>query len=383
MAGGITYNGIAVVNGGQIFDGLKFWVAQRVPTRGTIVDHIQTNSGTVVLLEKQADYLIADHARKDAPSGAISWKFITESVENGVVQIPDRYKIAQAPTGPRHASSSRPTRGSRTAFTAQEDEILASWVLAHGKHKTGNEIYMEFGEMYPSHPWQSWRNRYVKKLSLLPHDVFLQMAARAANPSALQITDTGSQDQELPDPTALMLQRKGQRVQKETALQRNQERSQHVERNLAALPEPPTLPTSRAQLVQQQKEVEEADIAATTARNQFHEDLQWFSEENGIEIMLTQQIAGQPVALWELSKAVSEQNLPAEEIDWLLVAEDLGYNWLDVEAAVNALQRCYEENLAEFLAVMQDAFDDQPEEPGAAEAEGADREMAPWSRTRF
>lgn len=45
MAGGITYNGIAVVNGGQIFDGLKFWVAQRVPTRGTIVDHIQVKSG--------------------------------------------------------------------------------------------------------------------------------------------------------------------------------------------------------------------------------------------------------------------------------------------------------------------------------------------------
>ncbi len=43
MSGGITYNGIPVANGGRIFDGLKFWVAQRVPMRSTIQDHIKVS----------------------------------------------------------------------------------------------------------------------------------------------------------------------------------------------------------------------------------------------------------------------------------------------------------------------------------------------------
>lgn len=43
MSGGITYPGIPVANGGLIFDGLKFWVAQRVPMRSTVLDHIQVS----------------------------------------------------------------------------------------------------------------------------------------------------------------------------------------------------------------------------------------------------------------------------------------------------------------------------------------------------
>lgn len=90
---------------------------------------------------------MADHARKDAPSGSISWKFITESVENGVVQLPDRYKIAKVPTTPRHVTSGRPAKQSRAAFTEEEDAVLASWVLAHASNQTGNEIYKQFETM--------------------------------------------------------------------------------------------------------------------------------------------------------------------------------------------------------------------------------------------
>ena len=37
-------------------------------------------------LEKQADLIIADHARKDTPPGSISWKFIEQSVAKGVLE---------------------------------------------------------------------------------------------------------------------------------------------------------------------------------------------------------------------------------------------------------------------------------------------------------
>lgn len=41
MASSITYNGVDSVEGGNIFKGIKFHVANRVPTRKTILDNIE------------------------------------------------------------------------------------------------------------------------------------------------------------------------------------------------------------------------------------------------------------------------------------------------------------------------------------------------------
>ncbi|KAJ4158650.1 uncharacterized protein LMH87_009166 [Akanthomyces muscarius] len=331
--------------------------------RSTIQDHIKNNSGSVVPLEKDADYLVADHARKDAPSGSISWKFITESVENGVVQLPDRYKIAHAPATPRHVASGRPVKHSRATFTEEEDAVLASWVLAHDSNQTGNEIYKQLETMHPRHTWQSWRNRYVKKLIQLPHASLLKLASKAADGPSSTAVDGGLPDQELPDPTELMLQRKGQRVQQETALQRTKSRAIQPSATTAQASAPPPPPT-----LQQPRAAEEDDASMSEAKKQFYEDLQMFCEDCDIEFAPTQQVAGLPVDLWELSKAVSDQRLPAEEIDWPRVAEELGYEWTGMEAAVRALQRCYEKNLAEFLDLMEDAFGggDNAEDPESA-----------------
>ncbi|OAA63831.1 Homeodomain-related protein [Cordyceps fumosorosea ARSEF 2679] len=356
MPGGIAYNGIPVQNGGQIFAGLKFWVAHRVPTRPTILDHIERNSGIVVPLEKDADYLIADHARKDAPSGAISWKFITESVENGVAQLLDRYRIGHAPAGPREIASNRPIKGGRAPFTAADDAALASFLLAQGnRNLTGNEIYKLFETMHPNHPWQSWRNRYVKKLRLLPIESLQHLAAQATDEPEILAIEGASADQELPDPSDLMLQRKGHKIQQENARHRANDRATRASAAAAAQPAvagPSLQPTTR----------EQEEITPAEARDRFHEDLQMFCEEAGVEIAPMQQVAGAPLELWDLFRVVIKEQLSSEGIDWLNVADVLGYGWLDPYLAAEALEECYEDNLAEFLAIGQDLLRDDEEE---------------------
>lgn len=206
---------------------------------------------------------------------------------------------------------------------------------------------------YPSHPWQSWRNRFVKKLMLLPHESLLQIAAGAVDKPTTEAVEDAQPDGELPDPTELMLQRRGQRVQQETAAQRVKSRNkapqqtspQRAAQHSTPRQTPPTAPPRTAG---------EREAALITKRNDFYKDLKMFAEDSMREIPPMQQIAGQPVAMWELSRAVTGQALPIDEIDWLRVAEDIGYAWPDMDAAILALQRCYEENLAEFLAVMED-----------------------------
>lgn len=103
----------------------------------------QESGGTVVPLEKNADILIADHARKDAPPGSYSWKLIEDSVKHGVAQLKDRYAIGPDPVKPRPVASGGPSRSGRTEFTAEDDASLVRWVLSYNKHRTGNIIYQQ------------------------------------------------------------------------------------------------------------------------------------------------------------------------------------------------------------------------------------------------
>jgi hypothetical protein len=87
--------------------------------------------------------LIADHARKDAPLGSYSWKFITESVTAGIVQVEDKYLIGPSPSLPRSVLTGPRAKKTRTAFTELDDAIIAKQVLKHGINTAGNKIYME------------------------------------------------------------------------------------------------------------------------------------------------------------------------------------------------------------------------------------------------
>jgi hypothetical protein len=99
-----------------------------------------------VKLEKLADIMIADHARKDAPMGSYSWKWIEESIKNGQLVDLETHRIGP-PAGyvrPVGAGSSIPSRIGRTPFTPEDDRILMSWVTRaerSGLSIKGNRIY--------------------------------------------------------------------------------------------------------------------------------------------------------------------------------------------------------------------------------------------------
>lgn len=135
---------------GQLFAGKKFWVAQRVPLRNSVLTSIKDNGGEVVILEKHADYMIADHFRRDCPPGSISYNFIKKSLEEGEIQDPANHPAGPPLGSARPAgSAARPTKGGRAAYTADEDRILYKWVRdceAAGGLASGNEIYKQLEE---------------------------------------------------------------------------------------------------------------------------------------------------------------------------------------------------------------------------------------------
>ncbi|KAK3692964.1 TRF2-interacting telomeric protein/Rap1 C terminal domain-containing protein [Podospora appendiculata] len=173
MPAQIVYEGVNGAFKGTLFQGTRFWIALRVPLRGTFVANVEDNGGTVVNLERNADVLIADHARpKFAPPGSISWKFIEDSVKRGELCDMDKYRIAQADE-PRPLGSTKPVKGTKNPFSKRDDEILLKFIRRQertGASLSGNKIYQELEKEHPNHTWSSWRTRWVQKFALSPRD---------------------------------------------------------------------------------------------------------------------------------------------------------------------------------------------------------------------
>ncbi|KLP02749.1 uncharacterized protein Y057_4741 [Fusarium fujikuroi] len=180
MPPAITYDGVESAEGGTIFKDLKFWLSHRVPSRKHWTELITQNGGKVVLLEKHADMLIADHLiKRDAPPRSYSWKFIKDSVENGYIQIKDKYLIGRHPDEPRPVGSNQAKKSTRTPFTAEDDAKLTRWALSHPTQHKGNQIWYEYEKINPRHTAQSWRDRWLKKLQFLDRKALETMAASA------------------------------------------------------------------------------------------------------------------------------------------------------------------------------------------------------------
>lgn len=171
MSAQIVYNGTGSGTRGNLFQGLKFCILQRVPLRPRWVELCEANGGKVVKLEKQADIVIADHARPNCPPGSISWKYIEESVKNGVLEDKEEHRAGPSTHTARDIASGQPAKLGRTAFTAEDDAELMKWVTqterAGGLTK-GNELYKQLEQKNPRHTWQSWQSRWVKKLIYQP-----------------------------------------------------------------------------------------------------------------------------------------------------------------------------------------------------------------------
>ena len=99
-------------------------------------------------------------------------------------------------------SITQPAKTSRNKFTEEDDRILLQWVYSHpqkGGGTDGNEIYKQLEAKVSyvlagckraadqaqnaRHPWQSWRDRWVKNLKSRPRPAFVATNAPLTPPS--------------------------------------------------------------------------------------------------------------------------------------------------------------------------------------------------------
>ncbi|WKT46426.1 BRCT domain [Fusarium oxysporum f. sp. vasinfectum] len=320
MPPAVTYDGVEGAEGGTIFKDRKFWLSHRVPMRNRWTELITQNGGKVVMLEKHADMLIADHLRKkDAPPGSYSWKFIEDSVKNGYIQIKDKYLIGRHPDEPRPVGSNQAKKSTRTKFTAEDDAKLTRWALNHPDEQKGNQIWYEYERINPRHTAQSWRDHWIKKLQFLDRKKLESMAASApaeAGPVASTSENTAE------DHNTVI------RVPRKAAVQRAP--AQRVNNQVDAGPirrAPQPQPTTKIEL---------------------------------FDLMLAARDA-----------PVSQDS---QLTDWYRVAENLGFVEPD-QHTVNELHLCYEENLMDFLEIME-SFEVNSEDAGP-ESQGAAPDMDP------
>ncbi|KAL8393842.1 hypothetical protein RB595_003554 [Gaeumannomyces hyphopodioides] len=118
-----------------------------------------------------ADMLIADDARpKHALPNSYSWKFIDEAIKRG--ELPDKEEFLVRRPAAANPSAPAPSVGAagkttRTAYTAEDDRVLTQYVRRRLDRAKANGIYEEFAKTNTRHTWQSWKDRWVKRLSLL------------------------------------------------------------------------------------------------------------------------------------------------------------------------------------------------------------------------
>ncbi|KAI9762452.1 MAG: hypothetical protein M4579_000428 [Chaenotheca gracillima] len=179
-------------NTGSLFEGQKFWVAQKVPQRSHLIEQIESNGGTITKVDEQADIKLVDHVKnKDVAAGCHSYEYVTASIRKGELEPLDDHAVGHPSGASRPVGSSRPGKSRRTPFTAEDDRILFQWVTDYerkGGKTMGNEIYKQLEEANPRHTFQSWRDRWVKTLvyRLPPSSDEPVAAAPTGRPSASQ-----------------------------------------------------------------------------------------------------------------------------------------------------------------------------------------------------
>ncbi|KAF7504271.1 hypothetical protein GJ744_002529 [Endocarpon pusillum] len=176
MAPTVVYKGIHndQPNAEALFTGQKIWFSKTVPQRTRFIEDVKANGGEVVPLEKQADIRLYDHARKDTPPGMYSYRYVEYSVRKGQLEDLDAHKIgglssrAARPVG----SVTWASKGTKTTFTAADDQMLRDWLKPYQgmKGSAGNVIYQQLEAANPRHTYQSWRDRWLKKLQYQNRD---------------------------------------------------------------------------------------------------------------------------------------------------------------------------------------------------------------------
>ncbi|KAF4500607.1 hypothetical protein FAGAP_3204 [Fusarium agapanthi] len=360
MPPAITYDGVESAEGGTIFKDLKFWLSHRVPSRKHWTELITQNGGKVVMLEKHADIIIADHLiKRDAPPGSYSWKFIKDSVENGYIQIKDKYLIGRHPDEPRPVGSNQAKKSTRTPFTAEDDAKLTRWALNHPTQHKGNQIWYEYEKINPRHTAQSWRDHWIKKLKFLDSKKLESMAA-SAPAEAGPIASTSEKTKADRNTIA--------RVPQKAAVHRAPEQrvNSHVDAGpirRAPQPQPTTVPLQGPREAnkprksiedRQERGEEEEEEALALLRYNWYQDLDEYIKVAERDIKRNLNINGKKIELFDLMLATRDAPVSQDSqlTDWHRVAENLGFVEPD-QHTVNELHLCYEENLVDFLDTME------------------------------
>lgn len=129
---------------GNLFSGLKFFITQRVPMRSHYIGLVKNNGGQISILEKNADHVIVDHARKNIMPGGVSFRFIEECIKNNKVVDSAPFMVGRLLGSPGDDRTLQLASSTRKPFTASDDRILWKWVeqcQARGGAVQGNEIY--------------------------------------------------------------------------------------------------------------------------------------------------------------------------------------------------------------------------------------------------
>lgn len=102
-----------------------------------------------------------------------------------------------------------------------------------------------------------------------------------------------------------------------------------------------------------------------------------YVDATGAKIEKDCQFSGKHFELWDLATAINSQKVPAEEIDWDKVAEELGYNWVVNRDISRTIQLCYEENLMEFLESLDEFTPSDEAEETQGTANSSSKVAAP------
>jgi len=178
MASGVVYEGVTQQQDGnetevsqrapKLFSGLKLWFSATVPLRSWLIENAKANGAEIVPLDRQADIRLVDHARRLNAPGTHSYTFIEQSIKKGIREDLTAHRVGVT------ASVDRPVgsivtgpKGTRTPFTEEEDQFLWNAIKpleARGGSVAGNEVYKQIARLRPRHTFQSWRDRYLKKV---------------------------------------------------------------------------------------------------------------------------------------------------------------------------------------------------------------------------
>jgi hypothetical protein len=180
MAASVVYEGVPNTQGetGTLFQGQKLWFSAAVPQRQWFIENVKANGGEVVELEKQADIRLVDHTRKNLAPGTHSYKYVDLSIRNGRLENLDDHVVSAASRADRPVGSiTIAPKGGRKPYTDADDQFLWNWVKPleeAGGATSGNSIYQQLEAANPRHPYQSWRDRWLKYVRHQNREITMQ-----------------------------------------------------------------------------------------------------------------------------------------------------------------------------------------------------------------